>query len=590
MINQSNQQLLKEAVTAIENNDLALLKEYTSQGLDINAADYKEGNTLLIHAAAHNNHEITKFLLISGALVNKQNYFGNSPLLAGLNGHADIELLDFLIKNGADVNQTSNTKYPLHIAIDQNNLPAVKLLVEKGALVNAFSGFYNTIDHAIMKESKDIVEYLLAQGADVNKKNTIGRSPLHLALSLNYYQFQIVTLLINHGADIHAPDEDGKTALHHACRNGTFKAAQLLLEHGAAVNTRDCSGNTPLILAVNSGECQALVQLLLSYGADPNAIDNEDMSVLFNFCHGSDYNMQTFKMLIDAGADVTYISKEDNLSLLHIMYHPRSHEMQDELIKIMEFLIQKGLDINQDSALGTPLNLNTYWGHEKVIDFLLKNGATITAISEKEDTPLHTVMYSELRPHLVKTLLDNGVAINAQNKLGDTPLHIFIDRNHSPKEEVFEILLLLKQYGADFSIKNDEGLTPLLIAAKQCNVKIVKYLLDECGATSNETNADGNSALHIAVKRNYYDMVYVLLNRTGIITTNHAGQTPLHVAVQDDAMQLIPIIYFLLSKGIDINAVDNEGKTVLDYAFEQRNEETIAFLKEHGAIAHQEAN
>lgn len=585
MTSQLTQQLLQQAFTAIENQDLEALKECLSQDLAINAADYKEGNTVLIHAVAHNNREITQFLLNAGAHINQSNYFGNAPLHAGLKGHADINLIGYLIEKGADVNQPSNTKYPLHIAIDQNNLPAVKLLIEKGALVNA-SGFYNTIEHAIMKESKDIVEYLLTKGAEVNKKNTIGRNPLHLALSLNHYQFEIVTLLINHGADIHARDDDGQTPLHLA----NVEVARLLLERGADVDARDSRGNTPLILAVNSRECLDLVKLLLSYGADPNAIDNADMNVLFNFCQGSDYNMQTFKMLVDAGADIFHIKQDEKLSLLHIMYHPRSHELQNELIKIMEFLIQKGLDINQDSGLGTPLAINAYWGHEKVVDFLLQNGATISKITEKEDTPLHTAMYSELRPYLVKTLLDNGVSINAQNKLGDTPLHIFIDRNPYPKEEVFEILLLLKQYGADFSIKNNEGLTPLLIAAKQSNVKIVKYLLDVCGANSNETDAEGNSALHIAVKRNYYDMVYILLNRTSIISTNHAGQTPLHVAVQDDAIQLIPIIYFLLSKSIDINAVDNDGKTALDYACEQGNEETIAFLKENGAIANQEAN
>lgn len=583
---QLTQQLLQQAFAAIENQDLSIVKECLSQGLDINAADYKEGNTLLIHAVAYNNKEITTFLLDSGALINKQNYFGNAPLHAGLNGHADIDLLGYLIEKGADVNQPSNTKYPLHIAIDQNNLPAVRLLIENGALVNV-SGFYNTIEHAIMKESKDIVEYLLIQGADVNKKNSIGRNPLHLALGLNFYQFEIVALLIRYGADIHIRDnEDGQTPLHLA----DLEVARLLLERGADVNARDSRGNTPLILAVTGSRDEKLVALLLSYGADPNAIDNEGMSVLFNFCHNSDYNMQTFKMLVDAGADITYTQPEDNLTLLHIMYHQRSHEMQDDAIKIMEFLIQNGLDINQDSGLGTPLAVNAYWGHEKIVDFLLKNGATITAVSEKKDTPLHTAMYSELRPHLVKTLLDNGVSINAQNKLGDTPLHIFIDRNPYHKEEVYEILSLLKNNGADFSIKNNDGLTPLLIAAKQSNVKIVKYLLDECGANSNEADTGGNNALHMAIKRDYYDMVHLLLNRSITITANHDGQTLLHIAVTNDAMQLIPIIFFLLNKGIDINAVDNDGKTALDYALEQGNEETISFLKENGAIANQEIN
>lgn len=82
------------------------------------------------------------------------------------------------------------------------------------------------------------------------------------------------------GADIHASDKNGVTALHHAVRFRSPTAVRILIEHGADVN-QACrrNGSTPLHRAVTqtgapgtSGKAQAareIVELLLEAGADP---------------------------------------------------------------------------------------------------------------------------------------------------------------------------------------------------------------------------------------------------------------------------------------------------------------------------------
>ena len=95
-----------------------------------------------------------------------------------------------------------------------------------------------------------------------------------------------IEALLAAGADIHAADKNGVTALHHAVRFRSPAAVAVLLEHGAAVN-QSCkrSGSTPLHRAVTSsgapstagkaGEAQQIIEILLRYGADP-AIRNKN--------------------------------------------------------------------------------------------------------------------------------------------------------------------------------------------------------------------------------------------------------------------------------------------------------------------------
>src|SRR6185503_8920456 len=97
-------------------------------------------------------------------------------------------------------------------------------------------------------------------------------------------QKQIV-MALKRGADIHATDKNGVTALHHAVRFRSPAAVKTLIEHGANVN-QACrrNGSTPLHRAVTqtgapgtagrSAEAREIIRLLLDAGADP-AIANK---------------------------------------------------------------------------------------------------------------------------------------------------------------------------------------------------------------------------------------------------------------------------------------------------------------------------
>ena len=117
----------------------------------------------------------------------------------------------------------------------------------------------------------------LAAGADVNEKamNWNGYTPLHLAASMKGNK-EIVELLIAKGADVNANSESGSTPLHGAY-NGEI--VELLITKGSNVNVRNGVGQTPLLLAVIFGQ-KEIVKILVAKGADVHARDDAGVTPL----------------------------------------------------------------------------------------------------------------------------------------------------------------------------------------------------------------------------------------------------------------------------------------------------------------------
>jgi ankyrin repeat protein len=94
----------------------------------------------------------------------------------------------------------------------------------------------------IQNNHKEIVELLIAKGAEVNVTDSRGRTPAHWAA--NRQRAQILRLLAN------TTGKHGWTPLHWAARHGKRAMAELLLSNGARVDIKDDEGQTPLDIAI----------------------------------------------------------------------------------------------------------------------------------------------------------------------------------------------------------------------------------------------------------------------------------------------------------------------------------------------------
>lgn len=96
---------------------------------------------------------------------------------------------------------------------------------------------------------KDIAEFLISNGANVDAKNKYGYTALMMA-SVNDKK-DMVELLISRGANINASDEDKTTALMLATERGRATIVQVLLERGADVNLHD-EVSLPILLNLSN--------------------------------------------------------------------------------------------------------------------------------------------------------------------------------------------------------------------------------------------------------------------------------------------------------------------------------------------------
>lgn len=173
---------------------------------------------------------------------------------------------------------------PLHFAAASDQVEAAKLLLANGAYVEARTDLGATpLAMAAGAGNKDMIELLLANHADINGRGSNGFQQSVLFDVVLNHRRDMARFLIEHHADVNAPDYFGRTPLYIAVENDDKEIAELLLTNHADVNAKDKDGATPLREAVCGAfynHDEAMVELLLTNRADVNAKDKRGATPL----------------------------------------------------------------------------------------------------------------------------------------------------------------------------------------------------------------------------------------------------------------------------------------------------------------------
>jgi uncharacterized protein len=197
-------------------------------------------------------------ILKQGARVNERDASGGTAL-AGAVIVQDVETVRLLLQNGANVHlQPDGPEGILELARLYGNREIVRFLLQAGV---------RPIDKAAIAHKR------LRQLTDINAPNADGITPLMQAIIER--NGPLVTMLLSRGADIHRRDKVGRTALWFAANNGDLLLAQTLLQRGADINATGTEGS-PLVGAVWSGKVP-IIRFLLEHGADPR-VDERSQS------------------------------------------------------------------------------------------------------------------------------------------------------------------------------------------------------------------------------------------------------------------------------------------------------------------------
>ncbi|KAK5945529.1 hypothetical protein PMZ80_002734 [Knufia obscura] len=569
--NTSSPTLRTALTTAVQQKNHQALEEL----LDTRVASESLADlNLLSQAVVNADCGSVRLLLISGADPNRVDKDGLTPLLTATEMSL-LEVASILLKYGADANMTAgaNAESALAMAITGNNFEFLELYLNHGGDVDAILPDGDTcFIKAITKTAPlDIVELMLTSGADPNRKDKHGKTPLLESLFIQ--RLDIATLLLDHGANpnlagpkhplwpaTHVPalldlllsrGAKSKMApgiMELATSMNCIEAVEILLKANVDPNVKKDGVYTPLCSAIRDDRTD-IVTLLIAHGADPNVPASEYPA----FKCVSHNRLHFLPELIAAGADL-----HTPKGILDVAVE---HKNKDAL----NFLLAQGVSPNDRNSDGhTPLTTAIRENNEEMVDILLKHGASPAV--RGEDWPINMAVK---KPSLLRKILP--ALPKGYHAKGIIEMAVVANQLESIK-------LLV---AAGFSVEDKTGgvFSPLTSALREERTEIVRYLLDDAGA---DINAPGEHLPIVKALRRCRgprdtERITMLLVRGADINLVYRGWNGVMQAIERGEPEILRL---LIEKGnqVDLQEKDDSGTTVLDFVRERGWDEGAAML------------
>ncbi|HSD70453.1 MAG TPA: ankyrin repeat domain-containing protein [Woeseiaceae bacterium] len=413
----------------------------------------------------------------------------NQRLLAAVK-NINVGYVRELLDAGADI-ETRDTRphtdeTPLHHAARTGNVKVASALVTKGAGVNvtARTGF-TPLHVAAGLNRRAMAEYLLSVGANPNALDSSAGTPLHAATLQGHAA--MVVLLLEKGADPNSRRErDAYTPLHMFSDIGQYyepthtQIIATLVCHGADINAKSKHGTTPLDRARDDAFSALIVHgALLSKPEGPYAL--LERAARSGQAKPLEYLEQRGHSLLTKGPD--------GVTLLHVA-------ASNSRASALHYLVGKGLDVNATDISGkTPLYFSVAGCRKENLVFLIGKGARANHVSKQGRTALHAIigmdylLYREHCEETVLALLDAGADPRIHDEEGQTPLHVA-----ARQKRLLEKLLSLR---ADPRAKDKKGRTPLHVYSSYGKTPEPVDVLVKAGADPNAQDVLGRTPLHM---------------------------------------------------------------------------------------------
>jgi ankyrin repeat protein len=275
---QLNMLLIDACISGRNNSEINTL---INDGADINFRN-ADGKTPINVAAMKGHTRVVELLIARGANLNISDNLNQSPLTVACRNSKDgaddiidkkwFDIISLLIYAGAPLNEYDNLgKTPLLICVDKGDAKSAKLLVERGADIEA----------VVLARSTGSTHYGNSYGYISNNDQEVGYTPLWLAVSNEYKK--MLTALIRLGANVNARRNlINDTPLIYSCVRNYIECAHLLIRGGADINLQDRNGDSALMNVCkmyNQPKKQiAIAKMLIDMGADVNLVNGSGLN------------------------------------------------------------------------------------------------------------------------------------------------------------------------------------------------------------------------------------------------------------------------------------------------------------------------
>jgi ankyrin repeat protein len=484
--------------------------------------------TALFWACEAGHVKIARMLIEKGALLDCQNGHRETTLMLASGPYPKMEIFKLLLHAGANVNISSrdgttalsNAVVGLCSEVsDTENTGCMQImqaLLEKKANPNVVvkdsrDRRFGEVDRSVLHEVVDVgnlavTRLLLGNGADVNRTDKIGVTPLMIAANNNHQS--IAQLLLDNRADVKATFSAKGTAISLAAAAGHESIVQLLIDHTHLTGSVAERWTTSARLTHAIQDKKDLeVTKLLSEGADPTLTDlamrnslhlaadcGHESIVLVLLEHNSDIEATAFGDVFEMTAlDIAVSQGHENIVQRLLDRGARTepkptllmgqHKRRSPILtackvgneNIVRMLLNHGADISWDNSNNNGLLRAAANGHHSVVKLLLERFPNLLRPAAPLGQPhlLETPLkLAAERGHeeTVRVLLDKGVEVDYIHRHGDTALY------SAAVEGREGTVRLLLEAGADPSTKLESGATPLITAISKGHTGVARIL------------------------------------------------------------------------------------------------------------------
>ena len=447
---------------------------------------------LVLVATAYHEDEIVRFLLLKGANVHVTDNDGWTPIwTAGRDGRTELvkmfadaganvndqcgeskftvlhtsasypETIRVLLENGADINIVSEGFGTAFVhAIESNHSETLKLMLEMSEKPDlTLESTQQAVRNAVAWGYSEVVSLLLEAGVDVNIVDDENMSILSYAMTLN--SSDTVRAILEYRPDLTLRDVNDDTALHHIGNETPVASVRLVVNAGGRLDVFDNSKHTPLIKAIWYTN-QEVFEYLLKKEVGPatlSVVSFESAGTpLHHACGWGTTDM--VRSLLDHGSDINLVcSGVFGTPLLSATLNSTDEQREN----IILLLLEKGADPNiRGGILCYPIISASMTCQASLIRLLLDRKVTTNVEDTYSRKPVHLASYNSLEALELLDVPDSDFA--ARDLTGRVPLHYAVLSGQV--DLVDKVLTRSKSAGIDIDVRDSDGWTPLLWAAR----------------------------------------------------------------------------------------------------------------------------